>query len=70
MALAVAAGKSNRQVTTELYISVKTVGFHLGQILRRLELDSRPDSRRARGVRHTSGPKPAGHRPPSLGLQS
>jgi DNA-binding CsgD family transcriptional regulator len=41
VARAAAAGKSNRQIAGELYISVKTVEFHLGQILARLDLDSR-----------------------------
>jgi DNA-binding NarL/FixJ family response regulator len=41
VARAAAAGKSNRQIAAELYISVKTVEFHLGQILARLDLDSR-----------------------------
>jgi DNA-binding CsgD family transcriptional regulator len=41
VAQAAAAGKSNRQIADELYISVKTVEFHLGQILARLDLDSR-----------------------------
>jgi ATP/maltotriose-dependent transcriptional regulator MalT len=41
VARAVAAGKSNREIAGELYISVKTVEFHLGQILARLDLDSR-----------------------------
>jgi DNA-binding CsgD family transcriptional regulator len=41
VARAAATGKSNRQIAAELYISVKTVEFHLGQILARLNLDSR-----------------------------
>ena len=41
VAQAAAAGKSNREIAAELYISVKTVEFHLGQILARLGLDSR-----------------------------
>ena len=41
VAQAAAAGKSNRQIAADLYISVKTVEFHLGQILARLDLDSR-----------------------------
>jgi DNA-binding CsgD family transcriptional regulator len=41
VARASAAGKSNREIAAELYISVKTVEFHLGQILARLDLDSR-----------------------------
>ncbi len=41
VAQAAARGKSNREIAAELYISVKTVEFHLGQILARLGLDSR-----------------------------
>jgi DNA-binding CsgD family transcriptional regulator len=41
VARAAAAGKSNRAIATELYISVKTVEFHIAQILARLGLDSR-----------------------------
>jgi len=41
VARAVAAGKTNRQIAAELYVSVKTVEFHLSQILARLGIDSR-----------------------------
>jgi DNA-binding CsgD family transcriptional regulator len=41
VAQAVAAGRSNREIARDLYISVKTVEFHIGQILTRLGLDSR-----------------------------
>jgi len=41
VARAVADGKTNRQVAAELYVSVKTVEFHLSQILARLGVDSR-----------------------------
>jgi len=41
VARAAAAGKSNREIAAELYISVRTVEFHLAQILARLDLDSR-----------------------------
>jgi DNA-binding CsgD family transcriptional regulator len=47
VAQAAAAGKSNRQIAGELYISVKTVEFHLGQILARLDIDSRTQIARA-----------------------
>jgi DNA-binding CsgD family transcriptional regulator len=43
----VAAGRSNRQTAAELYVSVKTVEFHLGQILARLDIDSRTQIARA-----------------------
>jgi DNA-binding CsgD family transcriptional regulator len=51
VAQAAAAGKSNRQIAEELYISVKTVEFHLGQILGRLDLDSRAQIARALAAR-------------------
>ena len=41
VARAAAEGKTNRQIAAELYISVKTVEFHLAQILARLGLDAR-----------------------------
>jgi DNA-binding CsgD family transcriptional regulator len=41
VARAAAAGKSNRAIAAELFISVKTVEFHIAQILARLSLDSR-----------------------------
>ncbi len=41
VARAAAKGKSNRAIAAELYISVKTVEFHIAQILARLGLDSR-----------------------------
>ena len=43
VARAVASGKSNRDIATELYISVKTVEFHVNQILMRLGVDSRAE---------------------------
>jgi DNA-binding CsgD family transcriptional regulator len=39
----VAAGRSNRQTATELYISVKTVEFHLRHIFDKLGIRSRKD---------------------------
>ena len=39
----VAAGRSNRQAAAELYISVKTVEFHLGHIFDKLGIRSRKD---------------------------
>ena len=47
VAQAAAAGKTNRQIAAELYISVKTVEFHLAQILARLNVDSRTEIARA-----------------------
>jgi DNA-binding CsgD family transcriptional regulator len=43
VARAVASGKSNRDVATDLYISVKTVEFHVHQILTRLSIDTRAE---------------------------
>ena len=39
----VAAGHSNRQTAAELYVSVKTVEFHLGHIFDKLGIRSRKD---------------------------
>jgi DNA-binding CsgD family transcriptional regulator len=47
VAQAAAAGKTNRQIAAELYISVKTVEFHLAQIMARLDVDSRTEIARA-----------------------
>ena len=43
VARAVASGKSNREVAAELFISLKTVEFHVNQILVRLGVDSRAE---------------------------
>jgi DNA-binding CsgD family transcriptional regulator len=43
VAEAVAEGKSNRQVARELYITVKTVEYHVGQIFAKLGIDARAD---------------------------
>ncbi len=39
----VAAGRSNRETAIELYVSVKTVEFHLGHIFGKLGIRSRKD---------------------------
>ena len=39
----VATGRSNRQTAAELYVSVKTVEFHLGHIFDKLGIRSRKD---------------------------
>ena len=39
----VAAGRSNRETAAELYVSVKTVEFHLGHIFGKLGIRSRKD---------------------------
>jgi DNA-binding NarL/FixJ family response regulator len=56
VARAVASGKSNRDIATELYISVKTVEFHVNQILMRLDADSRAEVATALAAsRHPDG---------------
>jgi DNA-binding CsgD family transcriptional regulator len=39
----VAAGRTNKQTAAELYVSVKTVEFHLGHIYDKLGIRSRKD---------------------------
>lgn len=41
VALVVAAGRSNREVAIDLYLSVRTVEFHLSAIFRKLGLKNR-----------------------------
>ena len=41
------AGKSNREIANELYVRIKTVEFHINQILTRPGVDSRVDIERA-----------------------
>jgi DNA-binding NarL/FixJ family response regulator len=41
VARAVATGKTNQQVARDLYITVKTVEYHLSQIFTRLGVDAR-----------------------------
>jgi DNA-binding NarL/FixJ family response regulator len=43
VAKAVAAGKSNEQVARDLYITVKTVEYHVSQIFTRLGIDARAE---------------------------
>jgi DNA-binding CsgD family transcriptional regulator len=43
VARAVADGKSNRQVARDLYITVKTVEYHVSQIFAKLGIDGRAD---------------------------
>ena len=43
MARLVATGRTNRQTAAELYVSVKTVEFHLGHIFDKLGIRSRKD---------------------------
>jgi DNA-binding NarL/FixJ family response regulator len=52
----VAGGKTNRDIATELYISVKTVEFHVNQILMRLGVDPRAEVATALATsRHPDG---------------
>ena len=41
----VADGRSNKEVAAELFLSVKTVEFHLGNVYRKLGVRSRRDLR-------------------------
>ena len=43
MARLVATGRTNRQTAAELYVSVKTIEFHLGHIFAKLGIRSRRD---------------------------
>lgn len=58
VAQAVAEGKTNRQVADELYITTKTVEFHLSQILARLGVDSRSQIGTALGWRRPGHGRP------------
>jgi DNA-binding CsgD family transcriptional regulator len=56
VARAVASGKSNREVAGQLYITVKTVEFHVSQILVRLGVDCRAEIAAALGDRAADHP--------------
>lgn len=43
MALQVASGRSNKEVAAAMFLSPKTVEFHLSRIYRKLELASRAE---------------------------
>ena len=49
----VATGRTNRQTAAELYVSVKTVEFHLGHIFDKLGIRSRKDL-----ITRIGGPQP------------
>ena len=54
IALHVAEGLTNREIATRIFLSPKTVEYHLGNVYRKLQLRSRPEL-----IRHLS------HRPAS-----
>jgi DNA-binding CsgD family transcriptional regulator len=68
VARAAAEGKTNRQIAAELYISVKTVEFHLAQILARLGVDARTQIAGALATAPAApGQAQPSHRPSSHG---
>jgi len=50
----VAQGKTNRQVAAQVYLSPHTVGFHLRQVFRKLQIGSRVELTRV-VVQRSSG---------------
>lgn len=53
IALLVADGLSNKEIAAQMYLSTKTVEFHLGHVFRKLELRSRTQL-----ARRLSNPQP------------
>jgi DNA-binding CsgD family transcriptional regulator len=51
----VAEGMTNREVAGKLYLSPHTVGFHMRQVFRKLEISSRVDLTRLIVERHADG---------------
>jgi DNA-binding NarL/FixJ family response regulator len=43
VAIAVARGATNREVAAELFLSPKTIEFHLGRVYRKLGIHSRTE---------------------------
>ncbi|HEY4409364.1 MAG TPA: LuxR C-terminal-related transcriptional regulator [Acidimicrobiia bacterium] len=56
VATLVAEGLTNRQVAAKLYLSPHTVGFHLRQVFRKLEISSRVELTRLVVENETAGP--------------
>jgi DNA-binding CsgD family transcriptional regulator len=54
VALQVAEGKTNKEVAAALFLSPKTVEFHLARVFRKLELSSRTEL-----IRHFATAMPA-----------
>jgi DNA-binding CsgD family transcriptional regulator len=64
VALAVARGAKNREVAAELYLSPKTIEFHLGRVYRKLGIHSRAELATAVAEgRLESEPDPAASKP-------
>ncbi|MDG4800310.1 helix-turn-helix transcriptional regulator [Micromonospora sp. WMMD980] len=56
IALHVAEGLTNRETATRLFLSPKTVEYHLGNVYRKLQLRSRPELIRHLSRRPASDP--------------
>ena len=58
MARQVATGRTNKETAAELYVSVKTVEFHLGHIFAKLGIRSRTDLTARIGAPPSAGRNP------------
>jgi DNA-binding NarL/FixJ family response regulator len=56
VARAVADGATNRQAASSLFLSERTIEFHLGNVYRKLELSSRTELAAALGPMDTITP--------------
>ena len=63
VALAVAAGASNREVAAQLFLSVKTIEAHLHRVFRKLEIESRDQ---LAGILAPAPPDPAAEGQPAV----